>query len=286
MHGNTSLREDLIWQVEAGIDECIGDVPVDRFAETAAKLAERAARKSAGKSTGISADQAAPGGRRRTPGAIAGQQMPSPPARQNSASERAVQSAVAAAGAANSIAELKAAVEAFEDCALKKSAMNTVFADGNPAAKIMFVGEVPGADEDRQGVPFVGAAGQFLDRMLASIELDRSNCYLTNTVFWRPPGDRNLTAGEIAACLPFVERHIELVDPEILVLLGGPATRTLLGMKEGITKIRGQWFDYATVKLSRPVQAMPFYHPANLLGSPGHKREAWHDLLAIKQKLA
>jgi len=287
MQGNGSNRDDLVWQIEAGVDECVGEAPVDRFAETAAKLADRQS-KPAPKSSQTSKSAARSGQmspRSRTPEGVAEQSMPAPPSSQYSAPERAVQSAVTAAGAANSIAELKTAVEKFEDCALKKTAMNTVFADGNPEAKIMFIGEAPGADEDRQGLPFVGASGKLLDRMLASIELDRSNYYITNIVFWRPPGNRNPTTGEIAACLPFVERHIELVDPEILVFLGGPAAKTLLGRQEGITKMRGQWFDYATPKLPRPAQAIPFYHPAYLLRSPAHKREAWRDILAIKQKI-
>tara|TARA_B100000315_G_scaffold260712_1_gene324310 strand:+ start:3185 stop:4156 length:972 start_codon:yes stop_codon:yes gene_type:complete len=288
MQGNSSIRDNLVWQIEAGVDECIGDAPVDRFAETAARLAERQTKQtpktSQAPKSSANSGQMSP--RSRTPEGADQQPMPAPPASQYSAPERAVQSAVAAAGAANSIDELKTAVENFEDCALKKTAMNTVFADGNPEAKIMFIGEAPGADEDRQGLPFVGVSGQLLDRMLASIGIDRSHYYITNIVFWRPPGNRNPTTGEISACLPFVERHIELVDPEILVFLGGPASKTLLGRQEGITKMRGQWFDYATPKLPRPAQAMPFYHPAYLLRSPTHKREAWHDLLEIKQKIS
>jgi DNA polymerase len=280
MQGNNSIREDLIWQVEAGIDECIGEVPIDQFAATAAKLAERPQKPPS--------TQAQKTTRSRTPEGLSQRQTtgssgPSRP--QSSAPERAVQSAVTAAGAANSIAELKAAVEAFDDCALKKTAMNTVFADGNPEAKIMFIGEAPGADEDRKGLPFVGASGQLLDRMLASIDLDRSNYYITNIVFWRPPGNRNPTTGEIATCLPFIERHIELVDPDILVLLGGPASKTLLARQEGITKLRGQWMEYSTPKLPAPIQTMAFYHPAYLLRSPAHKREAWRDLMEIKQKI-
>ncbi len=289
MHGTNTNQDDLIWQIEAGVDECIGETPVDRFAETATRLEKHRVQKKpeqneereqsqASKSTQMSP-------RSRTSEGAAQQPLPVPPSGQYSAPERAIQSAVAAAGAANSIAELKTEVKNFEDCALKKTAMNTVFADGNPLAKIMFIGEAPGADEDRQGLPFVGASGKLLDRMLASIELDRSNYYITNIVFWRPPGNRNPTTGEIAACLPFVERHIELVDPEILVFLGGPAAKTLLDRQEGITKMRGQWFDYATPKLPRPAQAMPFYHPAYLLRSPSHKREAWRDILEIKQKI-
>ena len=287
MQGNTSLREDLIWQIEAGIDECIDDAPHDRFAESEAKQSERASSQASPQSFGQSTKATTQTSTRsRTPEGIAERQMPSPPGRANSAPERAVQSAVTAAGAANTLEELRAAVDEFEGCALKKTAMNTVFADGNPKARVMLIGEVPGADEDRKGLPFVGAGGKFLDRMMASVELDRSQYYLTNIVFWRPPGDRKPTASEIAACLPFVERHIELVNPEILVLLGGPASKALLGMKEGIAKIRGQWFDYATAKMPSPVQTIPLYHPENLLSSPAHKRDAWHDLLDIKQKLA
>ena len=154
----------------------------------------------------------------------------------------------------------------------------------------MFIGEAPGADEDRQGKPFVGVSGQLLDRMVASIGLDRSGLdgdsfYITNIVFWRPPGNRNPTTNEIAACLPFLERHIELADPEIIVPLGGPAAKTLLGRKEGITRLRGAWATYATANMPRPVDVMPFFHPAYLLRSPNHKREAWADLRAVKRKL-
>ena len=183
--------------------------------------------------------------------------------------------------------ELRAAVAAFEECALKKTATNTVFADGNPASRIMFVGEAPGADEDRQGKPFVGVSGQLLDRMLASIGLSRTeNFYITNIVFWRPPGNRNPTTNEIAACLPFVERHIELVDPAVLVCLGGPAAKTLLGRAEGITRLRGHWHTYSTPRLARPIDAMAIFHPAYLLRSPAHKREAWRDLQEIRARLA
>ena len=149
----------------------------------------------------------------------------------------------------------------------------------------MFIGSAPGADEDRKGLPFSGTNGQFLNKILASINVDRSGCYLTNIVFWRPPGDREPTPEEIAACIPFAERHIELVSPDILVLLGGSASKTLLGMKESITKIHGQWFDYSTHRMVAPILAIPFYHPVHLLNSPVYKRDAWFDLLKIKQKL-
>ncbi len=149
----------------------------------------------------------------------------------------------------------------------------------------MFIGEAPGADEDRQGKPFVGVSGQLLNKMVASIGLDRSGFYSTNIVFWRPPGNRTPTTNEIALCLPFVERHIELVDPDILVPLGGPAAKTLLGVQQGITRLRGKWHSYQTTNLPAPIDALPFFHPAYLLRSPAHKRESWLDLLMIKEKL-
>jgi DNA polymerase len=207
------------------------------------------------------------------------------------APEHAIQTASRLAASANTLEELRAAVEAFEECPLKKTATNTVFADGNPAARIMFVGEAPGADEDRQGKPFVGVSGQLLDRMLAAIGLDRhapdvaNAFYITNIVFWRPPGNRNPTTNEIAACLPFLERHIELVQPDILVALGGPSAKTLLGRAEGITRLRGAWHPYSAPRLAAPIDAMALFHPAYLLRSPAHKREAWRDLLAIRDRL-
>jgi DNA polymerase len=149
----------------------------------------------------------------------------------------------------------------------------------------MFVGEAPGAEEDLRGLPFVGKAGQLLDRMLAAIGLDRRSAYITNIVFWRPPGNRQPTPQEIALCLPFVERHIELVAPEILVLLGGTAAKALLARNDGIMRLRGRWFEYATPGLARPVPAIPTFHPAFLLRSPGQKRAAWLDLLEIRDRL-
>jgi DNA polymerase len=189
------------------------------------------------------------------------------------------------AAATSSLDELRQALAAFEGCALKHTAMNLVFGDGNPRAKVMFVGEAPGADEDRQGMPFVGLSGKLLDRMLAAIGLDRGSAYIANVLPWRPPGNRSPTSDEIAACLPFIERHIELVDPEVLVLVGGIAAKALLGRTEGITRLRGQWIDYSSLGLARPIPAMATFHPAYLLRSPGQKRLAWRDLLAIQARL-
>ncbi len=163
--------------------------------------------------------------------------------------------------------------------------MNLVFADGNPEARIMFIGEAPGAQEDRQGLPFVGASGQLLDQMLSHIGLDRTSVYITNLLFWRPPGNRTPTPGEIASCLPFLERHIELVNPSHIVLVGGISAKTLLDRREGILKLRGQWGHYRPLGLERPIPALATLHPAYLLRQPAQKRLAWRDLLSLAQAL-
>ena len=198
----------------------------------------------------------------------------------------AAQDAHHLAAAARSLKELEDALRGFDGCELKATATNLVFGDGNPKARIMFVGEAPGGDEDKQGKPFVGVSGRLLDRMLEWIGLDRANFYITNQVYWRPPGNRTPTDAEVAACQPFIVRHIELMAPEILVLVGGAAAKTLLGRTEGITKLRGQWFEFASPGLSRPVPTMAIFHPAYLLRTPIFKREVWRDLLAIKQRLS
>ncbi|TNE30595.1 MAG: uracil-DNA glycosylase [Alphaproteobacteria bacterium] len=190
------------------------------------------------------------------------------------------------AGEAGSLQELEAALNGFEGCALKRTATNTVFADGNPQAKIMLVGEAPGADEDRLGKPFVGISGQLLDKMLAAIGLDRETVYITNIVNWRPPGNRAPSASEIAVCLPFTRRHIELVKPDILLFVGGVAAKALLETSQGITRMRGRWTDYKSDGLEKAVPAMAIFHPAFLLRSPAQKKLAWQDLLAVKKRLA
>ncbi|MCH8927023.1 MAG: uracil-DNA glycosylase, partial [Proteobacteria bacterium] len=189
------------------------------------------------------------------------------------------------ARAAGNLEELKAALDAFEGCALKQHAMNLVFADGNPKARVMVIGEGPGAEEDRRGLPFVGVSGRLLDRMLAGIGLDRTSAYITNVLFWRPPGNRTPTGTEIAACLPFVERHIELVDPQVLLLAGGISAKTLLGRSEGILKLRGHWAHYQHAGMARPIPALASLHPAYLLRQPAQKRLAWRDFLALKEAL-
>ena len=189
------------------------------------------------------------------------------------------------ATACTSLDQLVAAVRAFEGCALKRTATNTVIGDGNRGAALMIVGEAPGAEEDRQGLPFVGPAGRLLDRMLASIGLDRSAVYITNMLPWRPPGNRSPTAEELAICQPFLERQIELIAPRILVLVGGIAAKALLNRREGITRLRGQWFPFSTPRMGGTIQATATFHPAYLLRTPSAKREVWRDLLAIEDRM-
>jgi uracil-DNA glycosylase family 4 len=262
------LTKALAWQIEAGADEAIAETPSDRLAPP--RPAPEAARASARPPPHVLAT--------RPPAALL-------------APGTAVGAAREAAAAAPTLEALRAAVEAFEGCALKETATNTVFADGVPDAPIMFVGEAPGADEDRLGRPFVGVSGQLLDRMIAAIGLSRGvNAYITNILFWRPPGNREPSSEEIALCLPFVMRHIELVRPKVLVFLGGPSAKTLLGRAEGITRLRGKWHEFRTEgMLARgepPIAAMATFHPAYLLRTPSAKREAWRDLLAMRLRLA
>ncbi|MCC0065944.1 MAG: uracil-DNA glycosylase [Rhodovulum sp.] len=246
------LRAALAWQVELGADEAIGETPVSRF--------EAAAR-------------------------------PEPPVRQAAAAAAAapevpagVTTEALAAGCGD-LAALRAAMAAFEGCALKKGARNLVFSDGNPAARVMVVGEAPGRDEDRAGLPFVGRSGQLLDRMLAAIGLSRkaeapeAAVYITNVLPWRPPQNRDPAADEVAMMLPFLHRHIALIAPEVLVAVGNSAARTLLETTTGITRLRGHWAEW------RGIPVMPMFHPAALLRNPELKRAAWADLLAVRKRL-
>lgn len=211
---------------------------------------------------------------------------PAPPRALGPLDHAAVTSAREMAGAAPDLAALRAALERFDGVALRRTATNLVFADGNPAARVMLVGEAPGADEDRLGLPFVGVSGQLLDRMMAAIGLDRTTFYITNVCFWRPPGNRKPTDVELAAQKPFVERHIELIAPRILVLVGAAAAQGLLQTTEGITRLRGRWFEYGSPGLPAPIPALPIFHPAYLLRQPAQKRETWRDLLKLKARLA
>ena len=266
----------LQWLIEAGADEAIGDRPLDRTASMAALKAP-----STSPPRPRSRAKSAPGTRDGAGRSGIGSH-PVGPARVESG-QAAVASARELAAAASTLDELRQALAAFEGCPLKATATNLCFADGNPEAKIMLIGEAPGAEEDRQGRPFVGPAGRFLDRMLSFIELDRERVYITNILFWRPPGNRSPTAPEIAACLPFVERTIELVDPEYLMFVGGISAKTLFGSNDGILKQRGRWRPYQTPGLARPIPALPTLHPAYLLRQPAQKRLAWQDFLNFHQ---
>ena len=188
------------------------------------------------------------------------------------------------AASAATLEELEALLVGFEGCSLKFTAKNLVFADGNPRARVMFVGEAPGADEDRIGKPFMGRSGQLLDRMMAAIGLDRTSAYVANIVPWRPPGNRNPTPQEVSICRPFIERQIELASPEILVCLGAPASQTLAGIKDGILKARGRFYPYR-LRDGREIRALATLHPAYLLRQPVQKRLAWRDFRTLKATL-
>ncbi|OYD80507.1 uracil-DNA glycosylase [Azospirillum brasilense] len=285
MIDQSDILAALRWHVDIGCDEAIGDEPLD-WATLAARPA--VARAPAGASAlPPAATRPAPAPASRSAfGGPSGASMfgAAVTADLPLGASEAGASARARAAEARSLEELESALRAFDGCPLKATAMNTVFADGNPSAEIMLIGEAPGEDEDRQGKPFVGVSGKLLDRMLAQIGLDRSKVYISNILPWRPPGNRSPTQAEIAACLPFLERHVELIGPKVLVPLGGTSAKTLLNRAEGITRLRGRWFDYASPGLTGPVPVLPMLHPAYLLRNPIAKREAWRDLLTLRQR--
>lgn len=267
----------LAFYVEAGVGEALGDAPVNRYelADAASPSREATTRDAAPRGArpdprGEAAPAAAP------PRAIAPASIPLE-------DTQAAESAKQIAARCRTLDELRDALANFEGCPLRYTAKNLVFADGNPQARIMLIGEAPGRDEDLQGLPFVGRAGQLLDRMLAAIGLDRTSVYIINTLPWRPPGNRTPTPAEHAVCMPFVERHVELMNPEILVLLGGVSAKQMLGTDTGIMRLRGKW---ASVKVGeREVPALPTLHPAYLLRQPAQKQLAWRDLLSLKARI-
>ncbi|MGZ5923569.1 MAG: uracil-DNA glycosylase [Rhizomicrobium sp.] len=268
----TASREEslaaLNWLVEAGADEATGDAPVDRFSARAAvaPVVPQAA---------ATAPKAAP--------------RPNPPLAQIKPTTLVplatdgFGSAVEIAAKCRTLAELRSAMESFEGSQLKKLATNTVFADGNPSSRIMFIGEAPGHEEDRAGLPFVGRAGKLLDKMMAAIGLDRTRAYIINVMPWRPPDNRNPDPGEVAMCIPFLRRHIELAQPRIMIMLGAVSARHVLGLNDGIMKLRGRWLEYRIGTEMIPV--LPTLHPAYLLRQPAHKKLAWRDLQAVADKL-
>ncbi|MDE2182977.1 MAG: uracil-DNA glycosylase [Alphaproteobacteria bacterium] len=265
----------LAWLVESGADEAIADEPVDRFARPAPTREASAPSAMQFVSPPVPAPK---------PAAKFVSQNPTLPLRGGQKGDGdSIATAQALARSACSLEELRAALESFDGCALKKSCANTVFADGNPASRIMFIGEAPGREEDRQGLPFVGRAGKLLDQMMASIHLDRTRAYITNVLNWRPPENRDPSPEEAAMCLPFLRRHIELVNPGIIILLGAVAARHVMGFSEGIMKLRGRWLEYRIGEAMVPV--LPTLHPAYLLRQPGHKKLAWRDLQAAENRM-
>jgi uracil-DNA glycosylase len=257
------LAKILRWYADMGVDIAVDDVPHDRFAESPAGLSAQA-------------EERSPPARPAT--FEAGRRVMLHPAAVPAA-------AIAArdAAAAQNLGDLREELSRFDGCGLKATATRLVFGDGNPNAEIMFIGEAPGADEDREGVPFVGRAGQLLGKMLASIGLDRGKVYIANVVPWRPPGNRTPAPLETAACLPFTRRQIELVDPKILVCLGAASAQTLLGGKEGIMRMRGRWFAYPAG--GKEIQAIAMLHPAYLLRQPAQKKLAWQDLRMLGKEI-
>ena len=284
-------RELIAFYLDAGVDCAVEERPLDRFADEPriSSPAERAEPDGERVRTTPSSNPArvdSPADRARrgvSPLSAEGPTTtaaPPPPA----APEAAIMAARESAGSAKDLEELRALLAGFAGCTLAATATQLVFADGNPQARVMFVGEAPGRDEDIAGLPFVGRSGKLLDLMLAAIGLDRTKAYIANVVPWRPPGNRTPTPQETSICLPFIRRQIELANPDIVVCLGQPATQTLLATREGITKTRGRWFKYDTG--SREIRALATYHPAFLLRSPLQKRFAWRDFLALKKALA
>ena len=271
-----AARELIAFYLDAGVDALVGEEPVNRMTDDIAAPRPPAA---------LSHDDKAPRRlRNQVPPVANADAVPPRPIAAPVSPETAVMAAREAVRTATTLEELQALLTTFEGCALRATATQLVFADGNPQSRVMFVGEAPGYDEDIVGRPFVGRSGKLLDRMMAAIGLDRTSSYIANVVPWRPPGNRTPTPQETAICLPFIRRQIELADPDILVCLGGPAMQTLLGIKDGITRSRGRWFSYDTGK--REIRALATFHPAFLLRSPLQKRFAWRDFLALKKALA
>jgi uracil-DNA glycosylase family 4 len=262
-----TVQQLLAFYLEAGVDCALGEVPVNRLADPDVAPAPRAAAPAPPRSLTPPPPAAAVAARTEA--------MVAPEAAINSARE--------AARTAPTLEALRQLLENFDGCALKHTATRLVFSDGNPQARVMFVGEAPGRDEDIEGLPFVGRSGKLLDRMIAAIGLDRSQAYIANVIPWRPPGNRTPTPQETQICLPFIQRQIELVNPDLLVTLGNPSTQTLLQTREGIMRTRGKWFDYDTG--TRSIRAIATFHPAYLLRSPSYKRMSWQDLRAIAKAL-
>lgn len=270
--GQKAAIAAMEWYLDNGVDEALGDASVNRVAEMPESFS--------------------------VPGDDLPAATPSKTAEANAflgASDARVE-AVKLASAAQNLEELREAIQGFDGIPLKKTATNLVFCDGNPKAPVMLVGEAPGADEDRQGKPFVGISGQLLDKILACIDLDRTQedpekaVYISNILNWRPPGNRTPSPGEVEASLPFIERHIQLVQPKLLILCGGVSAKALLGKGDSISRMRKTWHDYIPqtpeyADGAKPIPAIATYHPAYLLRTPSQKKAVWADMLMIRKKI-
>lgn len=272
-----NIREIMEWYVEAGVDILLEDTPIDRFSEAPPPPRKKPPLASA---------QSTPSPAQRLAQKAESSPRPTPSAKPQTTlpDSAVVDMARSVATKAMSLEDLKQAMETFAGCNLKRTAKSLVFADGNPEAKIMLIGEAPGTDEDMSGLPFVGRVGQLLDKQLAAIGLDRNTSYITNVIPWRPPGNRTPTPQETEICRPFIERHIELINPDVILMLGGSSAKTLLKSSDGIMKLRGKWSEIKTENIS--VKALPTLHPAYLLRQPLHKKLVWQDLLSLKQHLS
>ena len=267
--------EVLYWYAEAGVDVALEDSPVNRFEQSSPKTGDEISKRSQppNRPDPMSAPKPAIAAT-----ATSADVQPTIP------DASVVEQARKLSAGCGSLDELRQTISEFQGCNLKFTARSTVFSDGTPGAALMLVGEAPGREEDEQGLPFVGRSGRLLDRMLAAIGLDRTNVYISNILPWRPPGNRTPSPAENAICRPFIERHIELAQPQLLMLVGGSAAKTLLNTKSGIMSLRGKWKPVIIGDMN--ISAMPCLHPAYLLRTPAHKALAWKDLLAVKKKLA
>ncbi len=296
----------LDWYQAMGVTDLVAEQPIDQFGrpepEEPARALSRGPVESARAGGGSASSGTSPSGANASAGAstdgppswVLDDEGIAPPVSQPPTSPGApaampgldlggsVHDARALAASCQDLEALEAALQRFDGCPLKETAINLCFADGNPEAPIMLIGEAPGAQEDRQGKPFVGPSGQLLDHMLKTIGLDRSKVYITNVIYWRPPGNRTPTAAEIAICQPFLERQIELLQPKLLVFVGGIAARALLGVTQGVTKLRGRSFSYEASD-GHKIPAIVMFHPAYLLRQPAQKRFSWRDLLSIQE---
>ena len=274
----SKLLAALKWQIDIGVDESIGNRPFNRFNQIVPNKKEP---KNIDVTTNTNQGSQSP---------VVPQQNTDNLSKQLMTKEAINTSANSLANDSLDLINLKNNLAAFDGCSLKKTATNLVFGQGQENAHVMLIGEAPGRHEDRQGTPFIGPSGQLLDEMLSYIGLNREkNIYLTNIIPWRPPGNRQPTDAEIISCLPFLCQHIALVKPRILVFLGGTSAKILLESNEGITKLRGKWYDYKSSYLKKTgIQSIPAIatlHPAYLLRQPAQKRSAWKDLLSIRERL-